>query len=105
MEAIIRHGGKQYSVKEGMTIEVDYHEAQQGSPVEFSEVLYVGAEDGPKKIGSPLVQGAKVLGKVVGESRGPKLVACQFRRRKDSQRRIGHRQSYTMVKIESIQAG
>lgn len=103
MEAIIRHGGKQYSVKEGMTIEVDYQKAAEGTPVEFSEVLYVGAEDGPKKIGSPLVEGAKVLGKVVGESSGPKLVACQFRRRKDSQRRIGHRQSYTVVQIESIQ--
>jgi large subunit ribosomal protein L21 len=104
MEAIIRESGRQFRVKEGLTIEVDYREASPGSAVEFREVLYVDAGDGKPRLGKPLVPGARVVGKVLGEARGPKLVAAQFRRRKKSRRRIGHRQRYTAVEIESIQA-
>ncbi|MBI4605424.1 MAG: 50S ribosomal protein L21 [Planctomycetes bacterium] len=103
MEAIIRHSGRQFRVKEGLTLEVDFREAEPGSPVEFGEVLYVGEPGGKGRVGTPTVEGAKVLGKVLGLTRGPKLIAAQFRRRKNSRRRIGHRQTYTRVLIETIQ--
>jgi large subunit ribosomal protein L21 len=103
MEAVIRHSGRQFRVKAGSTIEIDWQELEPGSTVEFQEVLYAGAEGSSPKVGTPLLAGAKVIGKVVGETRGPKLIAASFRRRKNSRRRIGHRQSYVKVTIEDIQ--
>lgn len=115
MEAIIRHSGRQFKVKEGATINVDTQALEPGSQIEFGEVLYIGDDstsldlpEGGKerstpRFGNPLLKGARVVGKVVGELRGPKLIAAQFRRRKNSRRRIGHRQTYTQVRIESIQ--
>lgn len=104
MEAIIRHSGRQFKVKEGGLIDVDYREAAPGSTIEFADVLYVGQEGAAPRIGNPTLPGAKVIGKVVGDLRGPKLIAARFRRRKNSRRRVGHRQKYIQVKIESIQA-
>ncbi len=104
MEAVIQHSGRQFKVKEGITIDLDLCPLEAGSVIEFGEVLYVGKEGGPSSLGKPLVAGAKVIGKVLGEKRGPKLISAKFRRRKNSRRRIGHRQSYTSVLIESIQA-
>jgi large subunit ribosomal protein L21 len=103
MEAIIRHGGRQFRVKPGATIEIDWNDLETGSTVEFPEVLYVGEEGSAPRLGGPTVDGAKVLGKVVGKASGPKLIAASFRRRKNSRRRIGHRQKYLRVEIESIQ--
>jgi large subunit ribosomal protein L21 len=102
MEAIIRDSGRQFKVKEGGTIEVDYRDLVPGSTVEFKEVLYVGGSDSPARVGRPLVEGALVVGKVIGKL-GPKLIVAEFRRRKNSRRRIGHRQKYTKVQIERIQ--
>ncbi len=104
MEAIFRDGGKQYKVSEGATIEVELKEVEPGSTLEFSDVLFVGEDGKPARIGTPLVEGAKVVGTVVGEVRGPKLVIAYFQRRKNSRRRVGHRQPYTRVKIDKIQA-
>ena len=104
MEAIISESGRQFKVKEGRTIEVDYRDSPAGSTVEFTDVLYVGQEGEAPKIGNPTLPGAKVVGKVLGDSRGPKLIAARFRRRKNVLRRIGHRQKYTQIRIESIQA-
>jgi large subunit ribosomal protein L21 len=103
MEAIIRDSGQQFRVKKGQTIEVDYRDAEPGSTLEFPEVLYVWT-DGETRVGTPLVKGARVVAKVLGEARGPKLIVMDFRRRKNSRRRVGHRQSYTRVQIEDIQA-
>lgn len=103
MEAIIRDSGRQFKVKEGVTLEVDHKDLEPGSPVEFKEVLYVSSDDGPPRVGRPLVEGARVLGKVLGEKLGPKVISAEFRRRKNSRRRIGHRQKYTRVQIEKIQ--
>jgi len=103
MEAIISHSGRQFRVTEGETIEIDYQESQPGSSIEFGEVLYVAGDGGEPRVGTPTLGGARVIGKVVGTVQGPKLIAAQFRRRKNSRRRIGHRQKYTQVKIETIQ--
>lgn len=102
MEAIIRDGGRQFTVRQGGRIEVDWREADQGSSIEFGEVLFVRPEDGEARVGTPLVDGAKVVGRVIGPAKGPKLVVCHFRRRKNSKRRTGHRQHYLAVEIESI---
>ena len=103
MEAIIRHSGRQFRVKAGATIDIDWNGLEPGSTVEFAEVLYLGEEGSSPKLGSPTVNGVKVVGKVVGTTKGPKLIAASFRRRKNSRRRIGHRQKYTRVEIASIQ--
>lgn len=103
MEAIFRDGGKQYRVSEGSTIDVELREAEPGSTLEFSDVLFVGEEGKPARIGTPLVDGARVVGTVVGEVRGPKVIAAHFHRRKNSRRRVGHRQPYTQVKIDRIE--
>ncbi len=105
MEAIFRDGGKQYKVSEGTMIQVERREAEPGSTLEFSDVLFVGGEEGqPARVGAPLVEGAKVVGTVLGEVRGPKLLITHFHRRKNSRRRVGHRQRYIHVKIEKIEA-
>jgi large subunit ribosomal protein L21 len=104
MEAIIRDSGRQFRVKEGGTIDVDYRELEPGSTVEFKEVLYIAGDDGSPRLGRPLVEGASVLGKVMGDKLGRKLIVAEFRRRKNSRRRVGHRQRYTSVQIERIQA-
>lgn len=103
MEAIIKTSGRQFKVSEGMTIEVDYREADPGSSIEFPDVLYVGGEGAEPRVGNPTLEGARVVGTIVGESKGPKLVVSQFRRRKNSRRRVGHRQKYIKVKIDRIE--
>ncbi|HVR73593.1 MAG TPA: 50S ribosomal protein L21 [Planctomycetota bacterium] len=104
MEAIIRTSGRQFRVREGTTIEVDYKDLEPGSRIEFDEVLYLAQDGGDPSIGKPTVPGAKVIGKVLGESRGPKLIVAYLRRRKNSRKRVGHRQFFTRVAIEAIQA-
>lgn len=103
MEAVIRDGGHQYRVSEGMILDVEYREAETGATLEFPEVLFVGDDGGEPTIGSPVVEGARVVAKVVGPVKGKKLVVAKFRRRKGSQTRTGHRQPYLRVQIEKIQ--
>lgn len=102
MEAIFVDGGRQYRVREGMTVDVDYREAAPGSVLEFSRVVAL-AEGRDLRVGEPVVPGARVVARVVQTIRGPKLIAATYRRRKESRRRVGHRQKYTRVNIESIQ--
>jgi len=105
MEAIFRSDGRQYKVSEGATVDVDYRgDLEPGAELEFSEVLYVSEDGDAPRIGTPLVDGAKVKATVVAKTRGRKQIIMHFRRRKNSRRRIGHRQTYTRVKIEKIEA-
>jgi len=76
-------------------------EGEAGAKVSFTEVLAVG-EGANLKMGSPLVEGAKVEGEIVEQLRGPKLIAFKMKRRKGYRRRKGHRQELTKVKITSI---
>jgi large subunit ribosomal protein L21 len=103
MEAVIRDGGKQYRVKVGDTLKVDYRPLEKGSSLEFPEVLYVGGEGSPK-VGSPTVQGARVQAKVLGPVKDKKVIIATFRRRKGLHTRVGHRQRHLQVKIEKIEA-
>ena len=102
MYAIIDDGGKQYKVEQGGTVCVDLRElTEDQQEIEFDRVLYYSDED-TTLIGQPVVAGAKVVGKINGVAAGPKLHPMQLRRRKDSRRRIGHRQKYIEVEITEI---
>jgi large subunit ribosomal protein L21 len=102
MYAIIVDGGHQYKVEEGQTLEIDVREAAEpGSELVFDRVLAVSNGD-QFRLGQPTVNGATVTASVVGETKGEKLVVQKFRRRKNSRRRTGHRQKFTLVKITKI---
>ena len=101
MYAIIVDGGHQYKVEEGQSLEIDFREVEPGTEITFDRVLAVS--DGENfRLGQPLVAGAKVTAKVVGESKGEKLTIQKFRRRKNMRRRTGHRQKHVAVKIAKI---
>ena len=99
MIAVIRTGGKQYTVAADDTLTVEKIEGEAGAAVEFTEVLMVG-----DKVGKPTVAGAKVLGSIVKQGRGEHLIVFKKRRRQNSRRKNGHRQDLTVIKIEQIVA-
>jgi large subunit ribosomal protein L21 len=100
MYAVIKTGGKQYRVVPNQVLEIEKLEAEAGSTVEFGDVLMVGG-DAPQ-VGTPLVAGAKVMGTVLEQVRGPKVIIFKKRRRKNFRRRTGHRQYTTVVRITDI---
>ena len=100
MYAIIRDRGTQYRVEEGQVVEVALLDADPGSQVELGEVLLVGGES--PQVGAPLVSGAKVLAKVLGEVKGEKIVVFKYKNKKRYRRRTGHRQQYTRLAISKI---
>lgn len=99
MYAIIKDSGRQYKVKEGDVILVDRKNLAGGSEVQFDRVLFV---DG--RVGTPYVDGAKVLGVTREEVLGNKVHVRKFKRRKKYRRHIGHRQRFTPVEIKTIEA-
>ncbi len=103
MYAVVRTGGKQFRVEPGAAVRVEKLEGSVGDSVEFGEVLLVGTEGGAK-IGTPLVAGAKVLGTITAQGRGPKLIIFKLKRRKGYRRKAGHRQSYTEIRVDKIEA-
>lgn len=103
MYAIIKTGGKQYRVQEGDVITIEKLEAQADETVTFDEVLTV-VNDGNVKVGLPVVDGAKVTGKVVEHGKGKKVLVFKYKAKSNYRRRQGHRQPFTKVRIESIQA-
>ena len=100
MYAIIATGGKQYRVSEGDVIYIEKIDAQVDSTVSF-DVLLMG-NDGDVKIGTPVVEGVKVEGKVDGQIRGEKIVVYKYKSKKNYRRKQGHRQPYTKVEITKI---
>ena len=100
MYAIIATCGKQYRVSEGDVIYIEKIDAQVDSTVSF-DVLLVG-NDGDVKIGTPVVEGVKVEGKVVGQIRGEKIIVFKYKSKKNYRRKQGHRQPYTKVEITKI---
>lgn len=103
MYAVIATGGKQYRVQPGSVLRVEKLEAEPGASVEFDQVLLLG--DGEKiTVGTPLVQGGKVLATVESHGKGKKVDIVKFRRRKHYMRHKGHRQMYTQVKVTDITA-
>ena len=102
MYAVIRTGGKQARVAPGDSIRVEKLEGTVGDPVELSEVLLVGNEGEPR-IGTPLVEDAKVVGTITAQARGPKITVFKTKRRKGYRRKRGHRQAYTEIRVEKIE--
>jgi large subunit ribosomal protein L21 len=103
MYAVIVTGGKQYKVQEGDAIFVEKLNANEGDSVTFDQVLLV-SKDGSVTTGTPTVPGAVVTGKVEKQGKGRKIVVFKFKAKKNYRRKQGHRQPYTKVVIEKIQA-
>ena len=101
MYAIIVTGGKQYRVAEGDVIYVEKLNVEDGAEVTFDKVLVVGSDEGVK-VGTPVVEGATVVGKVVKTGKGKKINILTYRSKKGSKRAMGHRQPYTKVEIATI---
>ncbi len=100
MFAIIKTGGKQYRVAAQDVITIERLAGSPGEAVEFGDVLMVGGEN--VLVGSPTVPGATVAGQLVHQTRGDKVIAFKKRRRKNSRRKRGHRQDYSVVRITEI---
>lgn len=100
MHAIIETGSKQYRVTTGDTIFIEKLASAEGEKVTFPVLLLEGESD--IKVGRPLVDGAVVTGEVVDQKKDKKLIAYVYRKRKGSERKIGHRQPLTVVKIIDI---
>jgi len=104
MFAVIKTGGKQYTVAADKTITVMALPGEAGAEVTFNEVLALFDGD-TSRVGAPHVAGASVAGTIVEQARGPKVYAFKKRRRKNSKRKRGHRQDLTIVRITGIEAG
>jgi large subunit ribosomal protein L21 len=103
MFAVIKTGGKQYKVAENDVILVEKLEVEPGQDVTFNEVLMVG-QDANLKVGSPLVQGAAVVAKVLDQAMADKVLIFKKNRRHNYRRKRGHRQKLTVVRITGIKA-
>ena len=100
MFAVFKTGGKQYRVATEDLLKVDKIKGEPGEIVEFGEVLVVGGDS--VKLGTPTVAGATVAAQVLEQGRGAKIIAFKKRRRKNSRRKIGHRQEFTLLRITEI---
>jgi large subunit ribosomal protein L21 len=103
MYAVVRTGGRQFRVEPGAAVRVEKLDGSVGESVELSEVLLVGGE-GDSQIGTPLVDGAKVVGTITAQGRGPKITIFKMKRRKGYRRKQGHRQDYTEIRVDKIEA-
>jgi large subunit ribosomal protein L21 len=103
MYAIVKTGGKQYKVQEGDVIFVEKLQAEVEANVELNEVLAVSKEDG-LVVGKPVVDGAKVVAKVLEQGKGKKVIVFKYKPKQDFRKKNGHRQPYTKLVIEKIEA-
>ena len=103
MYAIVKTGGKQYKVAQGDVLFVEKLEANEGDVVTLYQLLAVAGENG-LTVGSPVVEGATVTAKVVAQGKAKKVIVYKYKAKKDYRRKQGHRQPYTKLVIESINA-
>ncbi|MEW6080218.1 MAG: 50S ribosomal protein L21 [Bacillota bacterium] len=104
MYAVVETGGKQYKVTIGNVIWVEKIEAEIGASVDLENVLTVVKDDGQVLIGTPRVFGAKVKATIVNHGRGPKILVFKYKSKTNYRKRQGHRQPFTSLKIEAIEA-
>ncbi len=104
MYAVVVTGGKQYRVQEGDVLFVEKLNAEVDATVELNQVLAVSKADGELVVGKPVVEGAKVVAKVVGQGKAKKIIVFKFKAKKDYRRKQGHRQPYTKLVVEKIEA-
>jgi large subunit ribosomal protein L21 len=103
MYAVIKTGGKQYRVAQGEDIKVEKIAGEAGDNVVFDQVLLAGMDENIR-IGNPYLENAKVVGRLKGHGKNKKILVFKYKRRKNSRRIRGHRQEYSLVRIESIEA-
>jgi large subunit ribosomal protein L21 len=101
--AIIQAGGRQVKVAPGAIVQVDGTTGEAGATVTYEQVLFLAKDGGELSAGAPFVSGAKVLGVIEGEARGPKIRVFKKKRRKGFRKTRGHRAFYTRVRITEIQ--
>jgi len=99
--AVIRTGGKQYRVSPGELVRIERLAGDVGTAIEFGEVL-VAADDGGVRVGRPLVEGVRVRGEIIAQTRDRKVLVFKKKRRKNYRRRHGHRQYLTTVRVTEI---
>ncbi len=104
MYAVVVTGGKQYKVAEGDVLYVEKLTADFDSTVELDNVLLVGKDNGETVVGKPMVEGAKVTAKVLAQGKAKKVVVFKYKPKKDYRKKQGHRQPYTKIQIEKINA-
>ena len=102
MYAILNYRGEQHRVEEGDTICLGDLDLEKGSSIEFKDVLYLSAKD-HSHVGTPYLEGAKIFGEVLGSKKAKKIMVFTYKRRKSSSRKMGHRQKYSLVKINKIE--
>lgn len=102
--AIIESGNRQYFVRENDVIEIEKAGFETGKEIDFDRVLVLKSSGDAAQIGNPFVSGAKVRCEVVRDERQPKVINFKYRRRKNSRRKIGHRQTLTVLKVKAIGA-
>ncbi|MEE4301144.1 MAG: 50S ribosomal protein L21 [Pseudomonadales bacterium] len=101
MFAVIESGGKQHRVQEGDVLRLEKLDAEAGASVTFDRVMLVG-EGEDVTVGTPLVEGGSVTAEVLGHGRHDKITVIKFKRRKDYDKKQGHRQHYTEIKVTGI---
>ena len=104
MYAIVEIGGEQHRVSEGDLIKVEKLNGEVGQKMEFKDVLLL-ARQGEVTVGRPKIEQAKVIAEVVRQGKSKKIIVFTYRRRKDSKRKLGHRQLFTELRIVEIQGG
>ena len=103
MYAVVRTGGKQVRMQPGESVRVEKLDGGVGDAIELDDVLLVGGES-DLKIGTPKVEGARVIGTITAQGRGPKITVFKMKRRKGYRRKIGHRQDYTEILVDRIES-
>jgi len=101
MYAVIKTGGKQQRVSEGDVVSIEKINGAKGDRVVFDQVLMVGKDD-DIRIGRPVVEGAKVTGEIVCQTKGDKIVVFKMKKRKGYHKKTGHRQELTSMRIKEI---
>lgn len=103
MYALIQTGGKQFKVSEGTMLKVEKLAGEKGDTLVFDQVLMIAGDDGEAKIGSPILDGAKVTAEIIEQGKNKKVVVYKYKKRKNYRKKQGHRQPYTKVIVKSIE--
>lgn len=102
--AVVQTGGKQYKLAVGDIVKVEKLNVEAGDKVSLDQILMIKEEDGTTKVGNPLIEGAKVTATVIKQGKNKKIIVYKYKKRKNMRKKQGHRQAYTKLKIEKIEA-
>ncbi len=103
MYALIQTGGKQFKVSEGTMLKVEKLAGEKGDTLVFDQVLMIAGDEGEAKIGSPILDGAKVTAEIIEQGKNKKVVVYKYKKRKNYRKKQGHRQPFTKVIVKSIE--